>query len=78
MAAIEWSRLSSGMFEDMVACLLSHQNPEIQRIDGSGGDGGRDCQFDGPDGLHAYEMKGFPGGRVGKVQRRQVVRSEPP
>lgn len=59
----------------MVACLLSHQKPEVRRIDGSGGDGGRDCQFEDADGLHAYEMKGFPKGRVGKTQRRQVERS---
>jgi hypothetical protein len=72
---IEWSRLASGTYERMVACLLSHQNPEIRRIDGSGGDGGRDCQFEAPDGLHAFEMKGFPRGRVGTTQRRQVVRS---
>lgn len=75
MAEIQWSRLSSGTFEDMVACLLSHKNPEVRRIDGSGGDGGRDCQFEAPDGLHAYEMKGFPGGRMGRTQRRQVERS---
>jgi hypothetical protein len=59
----------------MVACLLSHQNGEVRRIDGSGGDGGRDCQFEATDGVHAYEMKGFSGGRVGKTQRRQVERS---
>jgi hypothetical protein len=75
MAEIEWSRLASGTFEDMVACLLSHQNDKVRRIDGSGGDGGRDCQFEAPDGLHLYEMKGFPGGRVGASQRRQVERS---
>jgi hypothetical protein len=75
MAEIQWSRLSSGTFEDMVACLLSHQNPAIRRIDGSGGDGGRDCQFEAPDGLHAYQMKGFPGGRMRPTQRRQVERS---
>lgn len=75
MPSIEWSKLSSTTYERMVACLLSHQNPEVRRIDGSGGDGGRDCQFEAPDGLHAYEMKGFPGGRVGRTQQRQVVRS---
>lgn len=75
MPPIEWSRLSSTTYERMVACLLSHQNPGVRRIDGSGGDGGRDCQFEAPDGLHALELKRFPGGRVGKTQRRQVVRS---
>lgn len=75
VASIEWSRLSSDTYERMVACLLSHQNPAVRRIDGSGGDGGRDCQFEAADGLHAYEMKGFPGGRVGRTQQRQVERS---
>jgi hypothetical protein len=59
----------------MTACLLSHLNPAVRRIDGSGGDDGRDCQFEDADGLHAFEMKGFSGGRVGKTQRRQVERS---
>ena len=67
--------MSSGTYEDMVACLLSHQNDRVRRIDGSGGDGGRDCQFDSPEGLHIFEMKGFAGGRVGPAQRRQVERS---
>ena len=75
MTSIEWSRLSSDAYERMVACLLSHQNPQVRRIDGSGGDGGRDCQFEDESGLHAYEMKGFPKGRVGKTQQRQVERS---
>jgi hypothetical protein len=75
MAEIEWSRLATGTFEDMVACLLSHQNDKVRRIDGSGGDGGRDCQFEAADGLQVYEMKGFPRGRVGQAQRRQVERS---
>jgi hypothetical protein len=59
----------------MVACLLSHQNPLVRRIDGSGGDLGRDCQFDAPDGLHAYQIKKFRVERMGPAQRRQVRRS---
>jgi hypothetical protein len=33
MAEIEWSRLSSKTYEDMVGCLLSHKNPKVRRID---------------------------------------------
>ncbi len=75
MTPIDWTRMSDGQFEDMVSCLLSHENPLVQRIDGKGGDGGRDCQFEDADGLRVYQMKHFPGGRVRKTQRRQVERS---
>lgn len=75
MTAIQWLRLNNKSFEDMVACVLSHENPKVRRIDGSGGDKGRDCQFDSPEGLHAFQIKHFPGGRMGKSQRRQVIKS---
>ncbi len=66
--------MSSDVYEDMVACLLNHLNRETRRIDGKGGDGGRDVQFELPGGLHIFELKSFTG-RMGKVQRRQVARS---
>lgn len=73
MTPIPWA-MPSGVYEDMVACLLNHLNRETRRIDGSGGDGGRDVQFELPDGLHIFELKSFTG-RMGKTQRRQVERS---
>lgn len=73
MTPITWA-MPSGTYEDMVACLLNHLNPETRRIDGSGGDGGRDVQFELPDGLQIFELKSFTG-RMGKTQRRQVERS---
>jgi len=73
MTPISWA-LPSGVYEDMVACLLNHLNRETRRIDGSGGDGGRDVQFKLPDGLHIFELKSFTG-RMGRMQRRQVERS---
>ncbi len=73
MTPISWA-LPAGVYEDMVACLLNHLNREARRIDGSGGDGGRDVQFELPQGLQIFELKSFTG-RMGKVQRRQVERS---
>src|SRR5450759_4496404 len=49
MTPINWA-MSPEVYEDMVSCLLSHLNRETRRIDGSGGDGGRDVQFELPDG----------------------------
>ena len=58
MTPINWA-MSPEVYEDMVSCLLSHLNRETRRIDGSGGDGGRDVQFELPDGLHIFELKSF-------------------
>ena len=61
----------------MVAVLLSRLHPESQRIDGSGGDGGRDVQIvTGEDGQvrDAFELKSFTG-RMTSGRRRQVARS---
>ena len=73
MTPITWA-MPSGVYEDMVACLLNHLNRETRRIDGAGGDGGRDVQFELPEGLHIFELKSFTG-RMGETQRRQVQRS---
>lgn len=58
----------------MVSVFLSHLHPTSTRIDGGGGDGGRDVQIATPGGIRAYELKSFTG-RMGKVQRAQVKRS---
>lgn len=73
---VDWTdeRLGSSVYEDMVAVLLSRLHPEAQRIDGSGGDGGRDVQLPLPTGLEIFELKSFTG-RVGKSQRAQIQRS---
>jgi hypothetical protein len=57
----------------MVSVLLSRIR-QARRVDGSGGDGGRDCYFTDADGTDAYELKSFTG-RMGRTQRRQVERS---
>ena len=62
------------LYEDMVSCLLSILHPNSVRTDGSGGDGGRDVHFDGPDGLEIFELKSFTGRVVGN-RRAQLKRS---
>ena len=61
----------------MVSVLLSRLYPDARRIDGKGGDGGRDVQIaDARDGsiMGVFQLKGFTG-RVGRSQRRQIERS---
>ncbi len=48
---VHWESLSRETYEDMVAVLISRLHPDAQRIDGSGGDGGRDVQIPADDGL---------------------------
>ena len=55
--------------------LLSRLHPTSQRIDGRGGDGGRDVHVRDQDGrLNAYELKSFVG-RMTSSRRRMVKRS---
>ena len=75
--SIRWEDLGRQKFEDMVSVLLSRLHPDSQRIDGKGGDGGRDVQIvHAGDGLivDAFELKSFTG-RMGSVQRPQVKNS---
>jgi hypothetical protein len=74
MSRIPWANLSSKVFEDMVSVLLSHLHPTSTRVDGSGGDGGRDVQIANPDGIHAFELKSFTG-RMTRSRRTQAERS---
>ncbi len=74
---IQWNDFEPQGYEDMVSVLLSRLHPDAQRIDGKGGDGGRDVQIvDGQDDsiIHAFELKSFTG-RMTTVQRRQVEKS---
>ena len=74
---IRWDELGSQKYEDMVSVLLSRLHSDAQRIDGKGGDGGRDVQIvDERYGSisHAFELKSFTG-RMTSVRRQQVVRS---
>lgn len=71
MTSFDWD-MSADVYEDMVSCLLSNLNPKTLRIDGTGGDGGRDVQYETPEGLHIYELKSFTrrmtAGRRAQVQ----------
>ncbi|HEX5407430.1 MAG TPA: hypothetical protein VFX16_34585 [Pseudonocardiaceae bacterium] len=59
------------MYEDMVAVLINRLNPTSQRIDGAGGDGGRDVQVSIPSGVVIYQLKNFTG-RLGAAQNRRT------
>ena len=74
---IRWDDLGHEKYEDMVTVLLSRLHPDAQRIDGKGGDGGRDMQIlHGQDDKisHAFELKSFTG-RMTTGRRKQVARS---
>jgi hypothetical protein len=58
----------------MVAVLLSTLHPNAERIDGAGGDGGRDVQLRKDGRKDFFELKSHTG-RVGKSQRAQIKRS---
>lgn len=74
MSVIAWSKLPREKYDNMVSVLLSHLHPTAQRIDGSGGDGGRDVQLRASDRLDIFQLKSFTG-RMTKGRRRQVLRS---
>ena len=75
MTRVKWGELDPGLYEDMVAVLLSNIYPDAaERIDGSGGDGGRDVQLRYGADLDGFELKGFTG-RMSSGRRAQVKRS---
>ena len=75
--SIKWDEFDPICYEDMVSVLLSRLHPNAQRIDGKGGDGGRDVQIareqDGQV-IEAFELKSFTG-RMNSSRRKQVARS---
>ena len=74
---IRWDGLERQRYEDMVSVLVSRLHPDAQRIDGKGGDGGRDVQIvRGQDNqlTDAFELKSFTG-RMTSGRRRQVEHS---
>ena len=58
---IQWNDFEPQGYEDMVSVLLSRLHPDAQRIDGKGGDGGRDVQIVGgqnsPIIVDAFELE---------------------
>lgn len=73
MPQVDFAGLSPKQYEDMGAVLLSRIR-QTHRVDGSGGDGGRDCYFSDDNGTDAYELKSFTG-RMDHGRRQQVARS---
>lgn len=74
VAAVVWEQLSREKYEKMVSVLLSRLNPRAVRIDGAGGDEGRDVQVRVGERLELFELKSHTG-RVGKSQRAQILQS---
>lgn len=74
MAVVVWEQLSRETYEKMVSVLLSRLNPQAVRIDGAGGDEGRDVQIRVGDRLDLFQLKSHTG-RVGKSQRAQIIQS---
>ena len=72
--SVPWERIDSGVYERMVAAMLSLDNPATRRVDGSGGDRGCDVAFHDAYGLHVLELKSFTG-RLTSGRRKQVKRS---
>lgn len=73
---VYWERLDPDTIEKLIAVLLSLDNPDVQRIDGRGGDGGRDAQFRRDEGVDFYEIKFFADRvDVRRNRRAQVERS---
>lgn len=72
---VNWETLDAKRVEDLVSSLLNVLYPDrAQRIDGIGGDDGRDVQLTLTDGIHAFEIKSHTG-RIRPNRRRQVERS---
>lgn len=75
MTRIRWRDVPEPDVEQMVAVLLSHQHQgAAARIDGRGGDGGRDVQITTPSGIRAFEIKSFTG-RMTSSRRAKVQAS---
>jgi len=58
---IFWQDVDSSKFERMVVARIKSKYPDAQRIDGSGGDQGREIQITTPNGLELYQLKSFVG-----------------
>ncbi|MGE3572895.1 MAG: hypothetical protein AB7J35_02420 [Dehalococcoidia bacterium] len=61
-------------FDDLVSVLLSRTHPGSRRIDGAGGDGGRDVYFNGPSGECIFQLKSFAG-RLSASRKAQIRKS---
>lgn len=74
MTAVRWHDLDSNTYERMIAVLLNTIHPTSERIDGAGGDDGRDVQLRNGHRVDFFELKSQTG-RVGAAQRAQIQQS---
>jgi CRP-like cAMP-binding protein len=75
MTPVHWeSPRVRAVYEDMVVVLVSILYPNAERLDGRGGDGGRDVQLRHSDGrLDLFELKSFTGRLSRQHGRRRQV-----
>ncbi|MDT0330878.1 hypothetical protein [Nocardiopsis lambiniae] len=71
---IYWYRLDPEKIERAVSMLIVRTHEGAQAIDGSGGDGGRDIVWQGPEGLVIFEVKSFSDSLTSS-RKRQIKRS---
>ncbi len=71
---IVWDKVSRETYDNMVSVLLSRTHPSSRRVDGAGGDEGRDVYFEGPSGESIFQLKSFTG-RLSSSRKAQIRRS---
>ncbi len=74
MPEINWAELDEGRYEKMIAVLLNTIHPGSERIDGRGGDRGRDVQLRSAEGVRLFQQR-YVLGRVDSSRRRHIKES---
>ena len=75
MSRIPWVQVPEPTVEQMIAVLLSNMHQgDAARIDGRGGDGGRDVQIRTQESIRTFEIKSFTG-RMTPSRRSKVQAS---
>lgn len=72
--SVRWKDLDPAKIENILSVLISRLHSDVQRIDGSGGDGGRDVQIPLASGLVIFEVKSFTE-RLTPSRKKQIKRS---
>lgn len=73
---VNWDdKQTQALYEDMISTLIKRIHPSAQRVDGSGGDGGRDLQVHDPESTIIYELKSFTGRLSQGGRKQQISRS---
>jgi hypothetical protein len=70
---VNWDdKQTQALYEDMISTLIKRIHPSAQRVDGSGGDGGRDLHVHNAENTIIYELKSFTG-RLSHGGRKQQI-----